>query len=418
MIDSSPGRTVTKYYDAQTDVSLEFVADWPEHLICLICQDPCINAKAIKPCGHTYCKHCITKEISESLKTYPSKNPTCPKCRDEILETYSNTRKDNEVKKLLIYCPNKSKGCQWMGEVASLDEHLDEGCRLRCEKCFQLYDPVTNKHLKINCPCYCSNHDIRVEKEVIQHNKYDTVIYNKNLSNSEPTTDNRLNIRNHPTAPLFGCINIILILIIAIAIFVHIFQMQTDYKREEFMEVAPYLLHTKSESKIMWSLELYLSGKEVHNNQLAPIILKMPNFIEKWINKESWYSQSFIAFEGGYKMCLRVDARDPGIGNHVAVYLFLMKGPYDDELRELGYWPLRGHFLIELLNQDGDEDHYEEIIEIDKKSSAECRKRLFHSDMATKGTGNSQFISHETLYHTNSTYLRNNTLYFRVSYLY
>ena len=166
------------------------------------------------------------------MKTYPSKNPTCPKCRDEVLETYSNIRKDNEVKKLLIYCLNKSKRCEWVGEVASLDEHLDEGCRIRCEKCLQLYHTFINKHLEINCPCYCPDCDVIVEKEVIQHNKYDTISYNKNLSNLEITTDNRLNVRSHPTAPLFGYMNIILILIIAIAIFVYIFQMQTDYERE------------------------------------------------------------------------------------------------------------------------------------------------------------------------------------------
>jgi len=36
---------------------------------------------------------------------------------------------------------------------------------------------------------------------------------------------------------------------------------------------------------------------------------------------------------------------------HVSVYLFLMKGPFDDKLEESGQWPLSGTFKAELLDQ-------------------------------------------------------------------
>ena len=59
-------------------------------------------------------------------------------------------------------------------------------------------------------------------------------------------------------------------------------------------------------------------------------------------------------------MCLRVDAagNGDGKGTHVSVYLYLMKGPHDDELEQSGHWPLKGTFTIELLNQLNDSDHH------------------------------------------------------------
>ena len=43
-------------------------------------------------------------------------------------------------------------------------------------------------------------------------------------------------------------------------------------------------------------------------------------------------------------MCLKVYANGVGSGEgtHVSLYLYLMKGPYDDKLEQSGHWPLRG----------------------------------------------------------------------------
>lgn len=50
-------------------------------------------------------------------------------------------------------------------------------------------------------------------------------------------------------------------------------------------------------------------------------------------------------------MCLRVDAAGYhyGEGNYVSLFLYLMKGPHDDELQQSGSWPLCGNFTIEYL---------------------------------------------------------------------
>ena len=95
-------------------------------------------------------------------------------------------------------------------------------------------------------------------------------------------------------------------------------------------------------------------------NKTTPVTIEMFNFTDKIASKEVWVSKPFMIYEGGYKMCLRVNAAGYGAGKgtHVSVYLHLMKGPHDDKLEQSGHWPLRGTFTIELLNQYTNHGHY------------------------------------------------------------
>ena len=103
-------------------------------------------------------------------------------------------------------------------------------------------------------------------------------------------------------------------------------------------------------SSEVWSTKLWVSSEL--SDQVAPAIVKMSSFTKKLKDKEEWHSSPFFAFEGGYQMCLNVIATGvgKGEGTHVSVYLYLMKGPHDDELERSGHWPLRGTFTIDLLN--------------------------------------------------------------------
>ena len=55
-------------------------------------------------------------------------------------------------------------------------------------------------------------------------------------------------------------------------------------------------------------------------------------------------------------MFLRVYAGGNGDGanTHVSVFFTLMKGEYDNQLE----WPFQGEFTIQLLSQNGDENHH------------------------------------------------------------
>ena len=154
------------------------------------------------------------------------------------------------------------------------------------------------------------------------------------------------------------------------------------------------------------------------SNRVAPVIVKMPLFTKKVMDKEGWDSSPFFAFEKGYQMYLKINAG--GIGNsegtHVSVYLGLMKGPYDDKLEQSSHWPLRGIFTTELLNQLDDSDHYSRMVQFHHYRCSECTNRVLEGSNATP-FGHSQFISHDTiLHHSNNSYHKSDYLVFRITY--
>ena len=104
-------------------------------------------------------------------------------------------------------------------------------------------------------------------------------------------------------------------------------------------------------------------------------------------------------------MRLRVDAggNGSGQGTHVSVFLHLMKGPYDDELR---HWPLIGMFKVELLDQLN-AGKYTLFIPFDSDNLSGFTDRVIESPWKAN-------ISHENILHSN--YLKNDSLYFMISY--
>ena len=157
----------------------------------------------------------------------------------------------------------------------------------------------------------------------------------------------------------------------------------------------------------------------IPNNQIAPVTLVMPNFTEKMKNKDHWHSSPFLAFTGGYQMCLRVVT----VGYYgdedtdVSVLLYLMKGPHDDKLEQSGHWPLRGTFTIELLNQLNDIDHFIYTVSLYHYLCNICTTKVTDGDIAPKGWGSKHYISREAIFHQNSKqYFNNDALHFRISY--
>ena len=120
----------------------------------------------------------------------------------------------------------------------------------------------------------------------------------------------------------------------------------------------------------------------------------------------SRFSDYFYTSPGGYKMCIRVDADGVGSGSgtHVTVCAKLLEGAYDASLS----WPFMGTVMFTLLNQLADNNHHSEIFEF----------TTGHNANVGISVGYVQFISHSALSHDpvkNTQYLKNNTLYFRVS---
>ena len=153
--------------------------------------------------------------------------------------------------------------------------------------------------------------------------------------------------------------------------------------------------------------EKSLNPSEENDDQVAPVVLKLSGF-SKMIIGNSWYSDPFFAFGGGYQMCLKVvKAKDCLI----SLELFLMKGPYDEKLQKLGLWPLRGTFTVKLL---GNNQYYPRAVMLDEERCTKCFKRVIKSDIASEGFGFSTFTLDSFCTKPNS--LKGDALFFEVLY--
>jgi len=160
----------------------------------------------------------------------------------------------------------------------------------------------------------------------------------------------------------------------------------------------------------LWPLLLKnFSEKAWYGDQVAPVILSLPNFTYAMNKYEKWSNNSFLTFIEGYRMCLVVKKKTINKDiDTISVSLHLMKGPYDDQLQNAGLWPLSGNFTIELLSQLNDREHYSQTIVLNEDTCRDCVQRVMVGEITKYGYG-VKFPSYKM-------YLKDNTLYFRVSY--
>ena len=152
---------------------------------------------------------------------------------------------------------------------------------------------------------------------------------------------------------------------------------------------------------------------------LAPVFVTPPDIVmtdfeEHKKADDAWYSPPFYSHIGGYKMCLRINANGCGDakGTHVSVYVHLMRGEYDDQLK----WPFRGDITIQVLNERRDGGHRElTLIPFDDRADDEVAGRVAGQERTTSGWGYSKFIAHNKLSTKDKEYLKNDCLKFRIS---
>ena len=137
---------------------------------------------------------------------------------------------------------------------------------------------------------------------------------------------------------------------------------------------------------------------------LIPFTCTMNNFeLKKLVRSTPWHSPSFYTHPHGYKMCLGVYAN--GYSNvensHVTVFVCMMKGDYDDQLK----WPFRGDITIQILNQTGnDEGHCTKIVHV--TGDKEFGEKVVVGDRS-EGLGYHEFLPHTRLI---PHYLKNDCL--------
>jgi len=172
------------------------------------------------------------------------------------------------------------------------------------------------------------------------------------------------------------------------------------------------------ESSLRWSDKLTaMAMMSKSGDQECPVLFKMVDYNKQKVKNAKLFSDSFYTHNKGYKMCLRVDAGGDGDGKgtHLSVYLCIMKGPHDDELK----WPLRGKFEIKLLNQISDSQHHSLTSTFDEHTTGDSDKRITKGERAKHGFGKPQFISNVNLYKTTPLhqFLKDDCLFIQVTKL-
>ena len=422
----------------------KFVNPVPDRCICYICHLPSRDAYMTGRCceGQTICKSCLDQWQKRAG------NVKCPVCRKEKGGFSQNYHMKREIKSLHIYCANKEKGCKWKGELNDINNHLgnSKGCWFEKVKCSNECGKMMQRryltsHVETECPrrkvnCrYC--HDTGEHQFIEgQHKeecpKLPLPCPNKCEVGSVPREEMEAHRKECPLEMIqceyysVGC---------------EVRMAHKDKEEHDNENMKEHLMMTKAQLAIAlkqinnlvqlamvnsmssppnntkWPIILDLKATMLQSgNQMCPVTINMSGYNMKKKDKVVWYSDSFYTHNKGYKMDLRVDAAGDGEGSgtHLSVFLYLTKGPHDDELT----WPLRGKFEIRLLNQISDSEYFSVILTYDDKTTDDnAAGRVTEGIRSKTGWGWSRYISNEILNKVTPTcqYLKDDCLFFQVT---
>ena len=149
-------------------------------------------------------------------------------------------------------------------------------------------------------------------------------------------------------------------------------------------------------------------------NITPPCIVTMYQYSLFKNNNSDWDSPPFYTSERGYKLQLGVDANgwESGKGTHLSVFVYLMKGEYDEELK----WAFIANITIQLLNWSDGSNHIQHTIHHHHEEPVEDRTRVIEGVKAPGGWGIEQFVSHSVLNNDNSdiNYINEDKLCFEI----
>ena len=389
----------------------EFVGVPDSDYFCPVCQDLLTDPFQLE-CGHHLCRQCRDLLLS----TQKIECPTCRKSNALSYAQYDNYhhRKVNSVK---VHCQHHKEGCEWVGEVRYLQDHLKHSvvaCPFGCSK--HICQAALKDHKIFHCPnrpIKCKNCDY-YNKFAIVTEKHNRICPHSPVGcpNHCPVKDlRRYQLEQHfnecshqvVKCPQTGC---------------SIWLPRSEMKLHK--------IHVQQQHNLMpveFNQAVAISPATVlpeYLFNLAPIEFVVPNFRslkETWLSSGEWYSPSLLTHENGYKFCLKVIpyGSGSGKGSHVSVSVYLTKGEYDNDL----VWPFEGDVNIELLNWREDKNHLSTTVQLNRCTdhSGSTTSRVTKGEYAPIGLGTLRFISHSSLLFnpvTNTEYIQDDCLHLKV----
>ena len=313
-------------------------------------------------------------------------------------------------------CSNANRGCEWVGTVGTLEEHVATcgfalvPCPKQCKddnnevKCFTRKE--VDEHLKNDC----LNREYECQSKCGEKGTYayitevhDKTCKMKILPCPNDGCDTEIQRQQviehvskcpHTVIPCkykgIGC--------------------DTELKREDMAaheQDDKLHLHMALEAVISLQVEVHSQHDRLMMMNYSGAF-RLSEYQKKKEANERFQFSPFYTHPNGYHMALRVDANGEGAGKgtHVSVYAPILEGEYDAKLK----WPFLGKVTFTLLNQLEDKNHHTKVMTMDTADNTIVGG-------ATSTWGYAYFIPHSALAHDlvkNTQYLKNDTLYFRM----
>ena len=402
-----------------------------EDLKCPICLE-LVYEPVLTSCGHLFCQRCVRGQAR------------CPTCKGE-LQFMRDQFNERRVRSLKVKCPNWEKGCEWQGDLGDSAQHTSTNCQMEtipCPKwcpekisrgqlkqhagtCTQrayecphcgfkdTFITVTTthftncRHFVLMCPAECHTGVSRCKMAEHLAGCTEELVPCKYAAIGCEEVNKRKDLQTH-------------------------LQDKKDHHLDRAMDRVMLLSMGMTELTMLVN-SIAAGGVQCDTSHLPlpfrpwlqntptcyhipPCVVRMEGFQEKKGNDEVWSSDPVYSHFGGYKMCLSVypNGHKEGKGTHVSVYVYLMRGDNDDNLK----WPFKGTIKVSLLNQLEDGQHCtRQPWSPGSNIPEDYRGRVTDSERAGTGWGYPKFISHQELSYQgnkNSQYLKDNTLFFRV----
>ena len=389
-------------------------------------------------------------------------NNPCPHCNKRNFTDFPNKGLQQSLYQLKVRCTHQKEYCRWIGELGALDNHLNldsqpanqlKGCvfvTVKCTHCSESHQRQhINHHQSEECPkrpftCkHCKDYKSSYEDITTNHwsvcgcypvpcsNKCGAVLQRQNFE-SHIAKDCPLTVINcdfHyagckvrlPRKDMGKHLRVELVTHTSMTAVSYQLQIASHQQQITSLQqhVASYKLQQGQDRQRMGELvkdneTLKQRVNELEREQekdrslmralhpesiIPPVDFIMPKFEQHKENYDEWFSPPFYTHHRGYKLCLRCNGTI--LFTHVSVNIYMMRGEFDDELK----WPFIGQVTIQLLSQDGSNEHRTKTITLDNHS------RITEGDRGKDGHGEHNFIS---LDDCSKRYIKDNSLHFRI----
>ena len=311
-------------------------------------------------------------------------------------------------------CSNVERGCGWEGTVGTLVDHVTKcgftmvpcpnGCKDADEVIIKYFRKELKEHVSSECPgreYQCQDCGLKDKYRVIT-GPHEDECEKKMVSCVNKQCDSVLErgcVQEHVR---LSC-NYTEVSCEYVSVGCGEKRIRLEMKAHEKDHEHHLSLATKKITELNRRV-LKLENLPLLSNQGLQVTFMVSEYSYKKRNDCTHDSEPFLSSPTGYKMCLVVYANGEGDGegSHLSVYLQTLHGPHDDNLD----WPLKGTFIIELLNQLEDKNHHRMTLEfsdhqnINKPSGNAWGFHTFikQSDLNFNSSKNTQYLKDDKLY--------------------